>query len=54
LRSPTAKETASWCCAGRTKRLRAAEAAVVEELAFRWGYERGGGQATTWFELRHG
>ena len=27
---------------------------LVEELATRWGYERGGGQATTWFELRHG
>ena len=27
---------------------------LVEELAVRWGYERGGGQATTWFELRHG
>jgi anti-sigma regulatory factor (Ser/Thr protein kinase) len=27
---------------------------MVEELAVRWGYERGGGQATTWFELRHG
>lgn len=27
---------------------------LVEELAARWGYERGGGQATTWFELRHG
>jgi anti-sigma regulatory factor (Ser/Thr protein kinase) len=26
---------------------------MVEELAVRWGYERGGGQATTWFELRH-
>jgi serine/threonine-protein kinase RsbW len=25
---------------------------LVEELAVRWGYERGGGQATTWFELR--
>jgi anti-sigma regulatory factor (Ser/Thr protein kinase) len=24
---------------------------LVEELAVRWGYERGGGQATTWFEL---
>ena len=23
---------------------------LVEELAARWGYERGGGQATTWFE----
>jgi serine/threonine-protein kinase RsbW len=27
---------------------------LVEELAARWGYERGGGQATTWFELQHG
>jgi anti-sigma regulatory factor (Ser/Thr protein kinase) len=27
---------------------------LVEELAVRWGYERGGGQATTWFVLRHG
>ena len=27
---------------------------LVEELAARWGYERGGGQATTWFELRRG
>jgi anti-sigma regulatory factor (Ser/Thr protein kinase) len=26
---------------------------LVEDLAVRWGYERGGGQATTWFEL-HG
>jgi anti-sigma regulatory factor (Ser/Thr protein kinase) len=25
---------------------------LVEELAVRWGYERGGSQATTWFELR--
>jgi hypothetical protein len=25
---------------------------LVEELAVRWGYERGGGQAMTWFELR--
>lgn len=24
---------------------------LVEELAARWGYERGGGQATTWFEI---
>jgi anti-sigma regulatory factor (Ser/Thr protein kinase) len=24
---------------------------LVEELAVRWGYERGGGEATTWFEL---
>jgi anti-sigma regulatory factor (Ser/Thr protein kinase) len=24
---------------------------LVEELAVRWGYERGGGQAMTWFEL---
>ena len=24
---------------------------LVEDLAARWGYERGGGQATTWFEL---
>jgi len=23
---------------------------LVEELAARWGYERVGGQATTWFE----
>ena len=23
---------------------------LVEELPARWGYERGGGQATTWFE----
>jgi hypothetical protein len=27
---------------------------LVEELAVRWRYERGDGQATTWFELRHG
>jgi anti-sigma regulatory factor (Ser/Thr protein kinase) len=27
---------------------------LVEELAARWGYQQGGGQATTWFELRHG
>lgn len=27
---------------------------LVEELAVRWGYERGGGQATTWFVLRAG
>ena len=27
---------------------------LVEELADRWGYERGDDQATTWFELRHG
>jgi anti-sigma regulatory factor (Ser/Thr protein kinase) len=27
---------------------------LVEELAARWGYERGGGQATTWFVLRSG
>ena len=27
---------------------------LVEELAVRWGYERGDGQATTWFELRRG
>ncbi|HEY6791588.1 MAG TPA: hypothetical protein VI365_30175 [Trebonia sp.] len=28
---------------------------LVEDLAVRWGYERGGGQATTWFEgaVRH-
>jgi anti-sigma regulatory factor (Ser/Thr protein kinase) len=26
---------------------------LAEELAARWGYERGGGQATTWFELPH-
>lgn len=25
---------------------------LVEELAVRWGYERGGGKATTWFEIR--
>jgi two-component sensor histidine kinase len=25
---------------------------LVEELAARWGYERGGGQATMWFELQ--
>jgi anti-sigma regulatory factor (Ser/Thr protein kinase) len=25
---------------------------LVEELAVRWGYERGGDQATAWFELR--
>ena len=25
---------------------------LVEDLAVRWGYERGGSQATTWFELR--
>jgi anti-sigma regulatory factor (Ser/Thr protein kinase) len=25
---------------------------LVEELAVRWGYERGGGQATTWFEIQ--
>ena len=25
---------------------------LVEELAVRWGYERGDGEATTWFELR--
>ena len=25
---------------------------LVEELAARWGYERGGGQATTWFEIQ--
>jgi len=24
---------------------------LVEELAARWGYERGSGKATTWFEL---
>ena len=24
---------------------------LVEELAARWGYERGGGQATSWFVL---
>ena len=24
---------------------------LVEDLAVRWGYDRGGGQATTWFEL---
>jgi anti-sigma regulatory factor (Ser/Thr protein kinase) len=24
---------------------------LVEDLSDRWGYERGGGQATTWFEL---
>ena len=27
---------------------------LVEDLAVRWGYERGGGQATTWFELLSG
>jgi anti-sigma regulatory factor (Ser/Thr protein kinase) len=26
---------------------------LVEDLAVRWGYERGGGQATTWFVLSH-
>jgi anti-sigma regulatory factor (Ser/Thr protein kinase) len=25
---------------------------LVDALADRWGYERGGGQAVTWFELR--
>jgi len=25
---------------------------LVDKLAVKWGYERGGGQATTWFELR--
>lgn len=25
---------------------------LVEELADRWGYERSGGRATTWFELQ--
>jgi anti-sigma regulatory factor (Ser/Thr protein kinase) len=25
---------------------------LVEDLAVRWGYERGGGQATTWFEIQ--
>jgi hypothetical protein len=25
---------------------------LVDALASRWGYERGGGQAVTWFELR--
>jgi serine/threonine-protein kinase RsbW len=25
---------------------------LVDELAVRWGYERGGGQATTWFEMQ--
>jgi hypothetical protein len=24
---------------------------LVDALAARWGYERGGGQAVTWFEL---
>jgi serine/threonine-protein kinase RsbW len=24
---------------------------LVDELAVRWGYERGGGQAMTWFEV---
>jgi len=24
---------------------------LVEALADRWGYERGGGRAVTWFEL---
>ena len=27
---------------------------LVEDLAVRWGYDRGGGQATTWFELLSG
>lgn len=27
---------------------------LVDALAARWGYERGGGLATTWFELRPG
>ena len=27
---------------------------LVDALAARWGYERGGGLATTWFVLRHG
>ena len=27
---------------------------LVEELAVRWGYERGGGMATTWFECEPG
>ena len=27
---------------------------LVASLAARWGYERGGGKATTWFVLRHG
>jgi anti-sigma regulatory factor (Ser/Thr protein kinase) len=27
---------------------------LVEEMAARWGYERGNDQATTWFELRCG
>ena len=27
---------------------------LVEELAARWGYERGAGQAMTWFELHQG
>jgi serine/threonine-protein kinase RsbW len=27
---------------------------LVEELAVRWGYERDGGRATTWFVLRAG
>jgi anti-sigma regulatory factor (Ser/Thr protein kinase) len=26
---------------------------LVDALAARWGYERGGGLATTWFELRY-
>ena len=25
---------------------------LVDALAARWGYERGGGQAVTWFEVR--
>jgi anti-sigma regulatory factor (Ser/Thr protein kinase) len=27
---------------------------LVDALATQWGYERGGGLATTWFELRQG
>jgi two-component sensor histidine kinase len=38
----------------RTTKLRQPGLRLVGELAVRWGYERGGSQATTWFELRHG
>lgn len=27
---------------------------LVDDLAVRWGYERSGGRATTWFELERG
>jgi hypothetical protein len=27
---------------------------LVDALSARWGYQRGGGLATTWFELGHG